>query len=375
MNDIFSKAVMALKTLITRHVTIECDHLPHEFYNVPFKKLLNWFLVETSMFIKPVNPWGWPTHMLIEPTNFCNLKCVLCPVTEGLNRPSGKMEFEIFQKLIDEVGEYIFLILLWDWGEPFLNPRVYDMIAYAKKRNIQVISSTNGHQFTNKANAEKLVKSGIDSLIFAVDGITQQTYEQYRHGGNLDKVLTGIKNVVAAKQRLNSITPLLNFRFIAMKHNEHEITKLPDFTEQLGIDVLTVRTLCSYDEGETCVSRADGNNFLPDNSTYQRFTETRVTNSRKRRRNNPCKTLWNNPAIHWDGKVCPCTFDPHERQILGDFRKETFKEVWFGTAYQTYRRKFRKNYQQLILCSKCTNAFEGGSCGTEDIVESYFFNK
>ncbi len=124
MNDIFSKAVMALKALITRHVTIECDHLPHEFYNVPFKKLLNWFLVETSMFIKPVNPWGWPTHMLIEPTNFCNLKCVLCPVTEGLNRPSGKMEFEIFQKLIDEVGEYIFLILLWDWGEPFLNPRV-----------------------------------------------------------------------------------------------------------------------------------------------------------------------------------------------------------------------------------------------------------
>ncbi len=224
----FHKAVRAL---ITRKVFIETDRIPFEFENVPVKKILNWIITEASVYFKPSIPLGFPTHLQIEPSNLCNLKCSFCPVTMGMDRPSGNMDFDVFKKLIDETGNYVFIILFWDWGEPFLNPRAYDMIAYAKKKKIKIISSTNGHVFAKQDHAEKLVLSGIDAIIFAVDGITQKTYQTYRGKGNLETVITGIRNVARIKKELNSETPLINFRFLTMRHNEHEIHILKEFAE------------------------------------------------------------------------------------------------------------------------------------------------
>lgn len=375
MNKSFlSKCYEAMKALVTRRVSIECDRLPHEFDNVPLRKILNWLLVEASIFLKPVKPWGWPTHIQLEPTNICNLKCVLCPVTEGLKRPSGHMELNTFKKIIDEIGQYLFIIILWDWGEPFLNPSIYDMISYAKRRGIGIISSTNGQIFARESHAEKLVRSGIDSIIFSVDGVTQQTYEQYRQGGDLNRVLAGIRRVVEVKRALNSKTPLIDFRFIVMKHNEHEIPRLKDFAKSLGVDALTLRTLCTYDGGEYCFTEANGNEFLPENPDYQSFRFDSQDQSPIRRKSNPCKVLWNNPAVHCDGIVCPCAFDPHGRYILGNLARNTFKDIWWGDAYRRLRRQFRKDYQKLAICSECTYVFEGGAMGEEKDVEAYFFD-
>ena len=113
---IIQKANNALKALLSGNIQVECDGIPFFFRNVPLKKLKNWLLVESSLLFKPERPWGWPTHLQVEPTNLCNLKCPLCPVTEGLKRPKGHMDLDLFKKFIDEVGDYAFLIILWDWG-------------------------------------------------------------------------------------------------------------------------------------------------------------------------------------------------------------------------------------------------------------------
>ena len=141
---------------------------------------------------------------MIEPSTRCNLRCALCPITAGLERPQGLMDPALFRKILDEVGPYTFTLLLWDWGEPFVNPHVYDMIAYAKSKQVKVISSTNGHLFARPEHAEALVRSGLDSIIFAIDGVTQASYERYRQGGNLETALEGVRQVVAAKRRLGS---------------------------------------------------------------------------------------------------------------------------------------------------------------------------
>jgi len=372
--DLPRKGLNALVSLATRRVMIECDRMPFVFENVPVRKVLNWILVEASISVKPEHPWGWPTHAQIEPTTACNLRCVLCPVTEGLDRPQRQMEMGTFQKLIDELGQYLFIILLWDWGEPFLNPSVYDMIAYAKKREIGVISSTNGHVFATGDHAERLVLSGIDYIIVAVDGMTQATYEQYRQGGDLETVTRGIRNIVKARDALGSSTPLIDLRFIVMKHNEHEIPQLQEFSRSVGVDALTLRTLCTYDDGEYCVTEVDGSAFVPENPAYHPLTLDPLSQSRIRRKVNPCKVLWNNPVIHSDGKVFPCTFDPHGRNALGDLEKSSFADIWWGSAHRELRRRFRTDYQGLALCRDCTYAFEGGSMGEERDREAFFFN-
>jgi len=376
LKELIPKSLQTIKALATRQVRIECDRIPYDFHNVPLKKLLNWIVVETSIYFKPAHPWGLPTHLQIEPTNRCNLRCALCPVTAGLDRPSGHMDFNLYKKFIDEVGDYVFLILLWDWGEPFLNPSIYEMISYAKQKGIKLVSSTNGHLFKDREQANKLMASGLDSIIFAVDGISQETYEPYRQGGSLESVLQGIRTVVARKRDLKSKTPLINLRFIVMKHNEHEIPRLKELAKSLEVDALTLKTLNPVNQdpySENPSERRIHNEFLPEEHRYRRFKYDATGQNVIRLRRNPCKQLWNNPVIHWSGAVCSCTYDPKEKYRLGDLQNDTFKNIWSQAPYRRLRHQFRVDWNQLPLCRECSYAYQGGNCGREIVAEAFFF--
>ena len=364
--SLIRNATTALKALATRRVEFGCDRIRYRFDGVPLKKLLNWILVEASARVRAPQPWGFPTILQVEPTNRCNLRCTLCPVAEGLERPAGQMELELFKSLIDQVGEYVFLILLWEWGEPFINPRIYEMIAYAKQRGIKLVTSTNGHLFARKENAEKVVRSGLDTLIFALDGISQETYERYRRDGKLETILQGIRNVVEAKKALGSKTPLINLRFIVMQHNEHEVGQLRELAESLGVDTLTLKTLFP---GHGTDPTKDGENpFIPSDPRYRRFSYREEDGSRIRVQRNPCRVLWISPAVHWNGVVCPCSFDVEEKVPFGDLKTASFKNIWFGDVLTGMRRRFRDDWNSIPLCSGCSYAYEGGDCSRDTIV-------
>jgi radical SAM protein with 4Fe4S-binding SPASM domain len=372
--DFLSLPQRAVRALLTRRLRIYSDRIPYDFERLPLKKLLNACLVETSVHFKPSRPWGWPTHLMVEPSSHCNLSCTLCPVTVGLDRPQGHMEFQTFKKLLDEIGEYIFTLLLWDWGEPFLNPAIYEMIAYAGQKGIKTISSSNGHLFALQDKADNVIRSGLDTLIFAVDGITQATYERYRQGGKLELALDGMRTVVARKKALGSKKPLINFRFIVMRHNEHEIPQLKELARSLGVDALTLKTLnpCLQDPYAAEEEAGKQEDFLPRNRQFRRFKEDGM-HSRVRRTRNPCKHPWYHPDIHWNGVVCSCTFDPREKFPLGDLREKSFREIWADEPYRRLRRQFRADWNQVSLCRECGYAYEGGDCSRETIAEAVFF--
>lgn len=359
-----------LEGLLRRRVHLVSDGIPYRFDNVPLAKVVNAILAEASCFFQPGQPWAWPTHIMVEPATFCNLRCVLCPVTQGLERPRGLMALSLFKKIMDEMGRYVFTLLLWDWGEPFLNPEVYDMIAYAKTTGVKVISSTNGHLFANRTQAEKLVDSGLDTIIFAIDGVSPEIYRIFRQGGDLQTALEGLKMVARVKQERGSRKPCLNFRFIVTRDNEQEIPKVRKVARQMGADVLTFKTLnnCmpNFDHGETAVLLNPF--FIPRQAKYQRF-KTDARGRLLRRRRNPCKQLWNHPVVHWNGNITPCTFDAHDRYTLGNLQEDSFRDIWWGEPYREMRRQFREDYRQIKLCNGCTYAFDGGSCANETIAE------
>jgi len=121
---------------------------------------------------------------MIEPTNYCNLKCPLCPTGAGLiRREKAAMSFEDFKKILDNLGNQIIHLRLWNWGEPLLNKELPKMIKYAKSKNIYVNTSTNS-SFLNKENVRELTNSGLDHLIVSLDGASEETYSLYRKNGN-----------------------------------------------------------------------------------------------------------------------------------------------------------------------------------------------
>ena len=356
---------MVVKALLTRTIVIHCDGIPYTFRNVPLRKIINWVIVEASIYVKPCRPWGYPTHLQIEPDTHCNLKCVVCPVTTGLGRPIGRMDFRIFKDLIDDVGDYVFLILLWDWGEPFLNLEVNDMIAYAKKEGIKLVSSTNGHVFAEEKYVDAVIRSGLDSLIIALDGASQDTYARYRQGGHVDVVIQGIRNIVNRKQALQVSHPFINIRTVVMSHNESELPQIKKLVQEIGVDALTLKTFNPYDSDESLV---------PKDEAYRRFRYLADGKTRARRRRNPCKHLWNMPAIHWNGYVCMCTYDAHEAYVMGDLTKVSFRKIWKGPDYRKIREQFRNDWEGIEMCTGCSYAYEGGSCIDEIMAGAFFFS-
>jgi MoaA/NifB/PqqE/SkfB family radical SAM enzyme len=362
---VLSTARRIARAFVARKIDLEVDLVPFELQRLPLKKVTNWLLTETSVKFKPARPWGMPAILQLEPTNSCNLECPGCPSGGEMERGRGFMDPALFRRLVDEMADYLLVILFWDWGEPFLHPQAYEMIDYARRAGIQLASSTNGHVFADGDHAHLVVESGLDVIVFSVDGINQESYQRYRASGNLETVKEGIRRVVAEKKRTGSATPHVNLRFIAMEHNEDELAGLRVFAAELGVDSVTVRKFAKW-------GRVEG--FAPAGETHQMPDSSPAEYRRTRVRRNRCRNLWNCPTIHWDGSVCRCFMDWNGEHPLGHLDRGSFRSTWYGDAYRRLRRDFRRGWHELPLCGECSCGFSGGDIATESNVEFHLID-
>ena len=365
--------------LLKGKLSIRFDGIQLCFEKVPLRKALNWILLEASFRLKVLRPWGLPTHLQIEPSSICNLRCPACRVVTGLGRRGGLMKLELFKKIIDQTDASAFLISLWGWGEPFLNPHIFDMIAYAKTRGIQLICSTNGHFLKEPGQVERLVDSGLDVLIVAVDGATQDTYALYRRPGRLSDVLEGVRKLAEQKRIRKSRTPLINLRMVVMRQNENQIASMIELARSHGADMLSLKTMNPLSEDPYSLDRTPPSDledhFVPTDPKHRRFEYTGNRMIRIRLKKNPCKRLWNNPKILDDGTVCTCTCDVAGRFKMGNLEVQSLKDIWESGRYRAARARFRRDWESMQPCCTCTYAYKGGSCIDEIISGVVFFQQ
>ena len=87
-----------------------------------------------------------------------------------MKRQKGQLDLDSFKGLMDDVGAYIYQVQFWNQGEPFINKNILEFIKYAKSKGVLTQTSTNGHFIRDAAAAEALVSSGLDQIIFSIDG-------------------------------------------------------------------------------------------------------------------------------------------------------------------------------------------------------------
>lgn len=321
-----------------------------------FKKLLNAFKVWVSYHVsknaKKISSLGFPISMAIEPTTSCNLRCPECP--SGLRqftRPIGMLEPTFFKKTIDEVYKELIYLTFYFQGEPYLNPNFLEMVKYASDKGIYTSTSTNAHYLT-KEQARKTVESKLDRLIVSIDGTTQETYEQYRIGGQLQKVIDGTKNIIEAKKALKSNTPHVVFQFLVVKPNEHQLEDVKKLANDIGVDEVVFKTAQVYDF-------ENGNPLIPENIKYSRYKKnTDGTYSIKNKLLNQCWRMWSSCVVTWDGIVVPCCFDKDAKHQLGDLKHQNFVELWKSDKYQSFRSAVLKSRQEIDICKNCSEGTE-----------------
>jgi radical SAM protein with 4Fe4S-binding SPASM domain len=257
------------------------------------------------------------------------------------------MEPAFFKSLVNDLRPGLASINFYFQGEPFLNTDLHEMIGFAAQRGIYTATSTNAH-YLNTENAEKTVRSGLHRLIISIDGTTQETYQQYRIGGKIEKVIQGTKEILAARKRLKSRTPHVIFQFLVVKPNEHQTDEVLQLAKELGVDEVRFKTAQVYDF-------ENGNPLIPDNEKYSRYSKGLDGKWRlKNKMENHCWRMWQGCVVTWDGKVVPCCFDKDAQHTLGEVSKADFRAVWKSPAYDHFRRSVLTNRQEIDICKNCT---------------------
>ena len=297
---------------------------------------------------KKANHKGLPFALSIEPTTACNLGCPECPSgLKQFTRPTGKLDLTFHETMLDELKKSVFYINYYFQGEPFLHPDFLDLIKAAKQRKIYTATSTNAH-FIDKTKAQEIVNSGLDRLIISIDGLTQETYEQYRIHGELNKVIQGTQHLIAAKKELKSKTPHLIFQFLAVKPNEHEIDDVFKLGADMNIDEVRIKSAQLYDY-------KNGNPLMPENEKYSRYKlKSDGTYVLKYKTGNHCWRMWSSSVITWDGKIVPCCFDKDAKHILGSMKEKSFKEIWNDKKYSSFRNAVLTNRNEIDICKNCS---------------------
>jgi MoaA/NifB/PqqE/SkfB family radical SAM enzyme len=220
---------------------------------------------------KPLDAGRLPGRMFIECTAACNISCnqACCAPETGITktRQAGMLDFDLFTKVIDEVGPHLGRIDFFNYGEAFLHKRAVEMCEYLKSRypHIYLYTSTNGGALSEE-QARRLVHSGIDEVTFSIDGARSESYIQYRQRGKFDVSMRNLRAMVDEKRQSGRDLPFLNWRYILFKWNDsdEEMEQARRMAVEMGVDRLCWEIT---DHPEDSFSRR----FVPGSPDFERI--------------------------------------------------------------------------------------------------------
>jgi radical SAM protein with 4Fe4S-binding SPASM domain len=266
----------------------------------------------------------FPLVVDIEATNFCNLKCKMCS-RQIMDRETGKMSFETFKKIIDGCERYCGIRFI-RWGEPFLNENLLEFVDYAKKKGIPVHITNNG-QIISDEQIDKIVRLGLDSIIFSMQGATKDGYETMRVGASYDRLE---KTVI----KLNEARGLLPYPFIQITSTmtDEDDEQIKDFKKKWN------KLADRVNVGKTHFSRL----------------------KKQAPKYEICNEVLKKLSVDWNGNITACCGDFNGYLTLGNINEITLQDAWNGEKLAAIRTMLRNGmHKSLTLCSTCHHAYEG----------------
>jgi radical SAM protein with 4Fe4S-binding SPASM domain len=284
--------------------------------------------------------------------NVCNLNCPLCPTGDReLQRPQGFMPLRDVERVVEKIRRYAIEVILHNWGEPFLHPEFPEIVRVAKAAGIGTTTSSNLNLVHRGADfLREVVDSGLDHLTLSIDGTTQDVYEFYRRGGHLEHVLANLKELAAYRHEAGSRTPILEWQFLVMKHNEHQIEDARRIAADIGVDRLRfLGAGLPFDDLDNVELARE---WLPRNPKYRGYDPATI-NSRGYLYDEKCFYLYRAMTVNPRGEVSPCCAIHHEKWDFGDLLDESLEEVWNNDHYRSARSLFSKRATDARVDTAC----------------------
>ncbi|MBN2129407.1 MAG: radical SAM protein, partial [Sedimentisphaerales bacterium] len=178
-----------------------------------------------------------PPVVTVEAVNGCNLRCPECATGTGdpRSRRRGKADLADLKAVIDQVRRRSLQINFHYLGEPLLNDDFYAACAYAVEKGLWTAIHSN-LSIRDDDLAQKIVASGLCNLVVSCDGATQEVYEKYRVGGDVERVFRNLQRVAEHRRASGAAFPWLTAQFLVFDHNWHEMEAFQERAIAAGAD-------------------------------------------------------------------------------------------------------------------------------------------
>lgn len=270
---------------------------------------------------------GRPAHMKIELTNYCNLACPMCP-HEQMEREVGYMKPELFRRIIDLSTPELEFAYLHHLGESLFHGKIGELIQYGRSRGVAMGLSTNA-TYLDHRKAKLLLENGLDFLVISMDGASPDSYERIRVGGDFATTMKNVRDFFEMKKEIPNNTTVV-VQMIVTEANRAEVEL---FAEQW--------------DGQVMIKEARDWAGQVKLHTIGKHVPPPVDHT-------PCRMLWTELTVLWDGAVVPCVNVYEKQNVVGDLATQSLDEVWNSSVMKEYRAKhLADDVSSIPVCATC----------------------
>ena len=300
-----------------------------------------------------------PQRLVLELTNACNLRCIMCGRDEA-NFSLTTFDLEYLyslEHLLNEVEE----VTLFGWGEPTLHPQFEQILEYLNKFPVKKYFVTNGMRLDRIKDA--IFKHRVDIMAISLDGAKAETNNKIRINSDLDFIVKQLKDIVAIKKQNNLTYPYMNFVMTMFDRNIEELPELVKLAAEIGLDEVKGVYLTVFSENllnESLYNKKEKVEKIF-KEAYQLAQKLNIKLKLPYLQgedvggedfHKPCYVAWRDFFVGSDGYVRPC--QSNATKFFKYDKNKTFDEIWNSKEYQD----FRQNVNSGNMCEECKRCYQ-----------------
>lgn len=171
-----------------------------------------------------------PKEVILEVTDRCNLDCPFCfnkIFIRDIKRPN-ELDYQCIKDIIDNISIFGIKIIRFSGGEPLLREDIYDLMAYAKSKGLEIWLNTNA-TLIDEQKAIKLSKL-IDNILIPLNSFDLLTEFLATKKYLFESKLNGINLIREANIKVIRIGTVIT------KLNIQNLEKIHELIERLKIN-------------------------------------------------------------------------------------------------------------------------------------------
>jgi len=277
----------------------------------------------------------FPRFLEIETVNACNARCPMCTI-EDWQRHTPTMKDDLFSKIADEViahRDVVKRVSLYRDGEPLLDKKMPDRIAYLKDGGIATTTLSTNVSLLDEEKSRRLLEAGLDMIILSIDSLQKDVFEMIRRRLKFEEVLANAHRFIELRNRLRPETTI----FMRMIRQEANIDEWPGY-EAYWRPHLAAHDRLYYHNIFNWGGQLEG--FRPIARSYEPGL--------------PCVALWSLMVIFGDGRVPLCNVDYNDQYPTGNVAEQSISEIWRSKIMAARRRAHLDGRKGNInICANC----------------------